>query len=66
MTNREAPQSSPVEAWDFEYPMEKILEYKNLPAIEKLRWLDAIYQINSAVLTEKQKQFWEKVKNGEI
>lgn len=66
MTNRTGPEMVQPKAWDFEYPIEKILAYKNLPAVEKLKWLDAIHRLNEAVLTEKQKQFWGRVKRGEI
>ena len=45
---------------------EKILAYKKLTAQEKLQWLEEINRFTFFVLNERQKEFREKLRSGEI
>ena len=52
----------------FSYTLEdeKILEYMKLSTEEKLQWLEEIVEFTNSVLTEKEKEFREKLINGSI
>ena len=54
------------EAWDFEYPIEDLLAYKNTPTKWKLEWLEEINRLTFKVLTKKEREFREKMRRGEI
>ncbi len=45
---------------------EKILAYMKLTAQEKLQWLEEINRFTFFVLNERQKEFREKLRSGEI
>lgn len=45
---------------------EKIIEYMKLSTEDKLKWLEEINEITNMVLTDKEKEFREKLKKGEI
>lgn len=52
----------------FSYKLEdeKIRAYMKLTAREKLQWLEEINRFTFFVLNEKQKEFREKLRSGEI
>lgn len=45
---------------------EKIKSYMKLTTKQKLEWLEEINEITQKVLTEKEKEFRNKLRNGEI
>ncbi len=45
---------------------EKILAYMKLTTEEKLQWLYEINQLTQAVLSEKEKEFRNKLRRAEI
>ncbi|MHC1591281.1 MAG: hypothetical protein ACXQS8_04300 [Candidatus Helarchaeales archaeon] len=52
----------------FSYTLEdeKIKEYMKLSTEEKLKWLEEINELTRLALTEKEKEFREKLRNAEI
>lgn len=52
----------------FSYTLEdeKILEYMKLTDEQKLIWLDEILQFTMAVLSEREKELREKLREGSI
>ncbi len=45
---------------------EKIIEYMKLSTEEKLKWLEEINEITNMVLSDREKEFREKLRAGEI
>ncbi len=45
---------------------EKIREYMKLTTEQKLQWLEEIVMLTDLTLTDKEKEFREKLRRGEI
>ena len=45
---------------------EKIKEYMKLTTAQKLQWLEEINSFTDKILTEKEKEFRNKLRSGEI
>lgn len=52
----------------FSYTIEddKIKEYMKLTTEEKLRWLEEIVEFTNMALTEKEKEFRNRLRRGEL
>ncbi len=52
----------------FSYTLEdeKIIEYLKLSTEDKLKWLEEIYMFTQLVLSDKEKEFREKLRKCEI
>lgn len=52
----------------FSYTLEdeKILEYMKLSSEEKLQWLEEVVEFTNSALTEKEKEFRQKLLEGSI
>ena len=45
---------------------DKIREFMKLSTEEKLKWLEEIFEFTNLVLNEKEKEFRDKLRAGEI
>lgn len=52
----------------FSYTLEddKILEYMKLTTEEKLQWLEEIVEFTNLVLTERERDFQKRLKEGSL
>ena len=66
MKNKSKKKSSERKGFSYSLEDEKIRAYMKLTAREKLQWLEEINRFTFFVLNEKQKEFREKLRSGEI
>ncbi len=55
-----------MKGYHYDIEFEKILNYMKLSTEEKLKWLEDINQLTFLVLTEKEKEFREKLRKAQI
>jgi hypothetical protein len=55
-----------VKGFFYTFETEKVLKYMKLSTEDKLKWLEEIYELTYRILTEKLKEFRQKIRRGEI
>ncbi len=48
------------------HPTEKLLEFRDGPVADKLRWLEEMRQLLDRFLTPERKELFERFRRGEI
>ena len=66
MKNKSKKKSNERKGLSYSLEDEKILAYMKLTAQEKLQWLEEINRFTFFVLNDRQKEFREKLRSGQI
>jgi len=66
MKNKSEKKNGKRKGFSYSLEDEKILAYMKLTAGEKLQWLEEINRFTFLVLNDRQKEFREKLRSGEI
>lgn len=66
MKNKKKRKSDEPKGFSYNLEDEKIIAYMKLTAEEKLQWLEEINRFTYHVLNDRQREFREKLRKGEI
>lgn len=66
MNNKKKRKSDEPKGFSYSLEDEKIIAYMKLTAEEKLQWLEEINRFTYGVLNDRQREFREKLRKGEI